>query len=240
MLSTHRLPAPAAEPADKPEEPAVKSAPPSRVRLSPPPAFAMPAPADEPRRVEEKPAEPPARRTTVEPAAQASVKAPEAAPPASPNSPEPAATPPLPAENAAPAPLTDLDRRVDEQFEARLDQEVNAVLATVPASELSKKLREVSGEEMEDRLRVSYTLATDSATTRYGYVEDMHLTAEVRGEEGNTVLIKVAINKDELRPEHVQMGAGVTAKVECGRRAVGYVWFHDLVAFFHKTWFRWF
>lgn len=114
------------------------------------------------------------------------------------------------------------------------------MLAQVPASELSKKLREVSGEEMEDRLRVSYILATDPATTRYGYVDDMHLTAEVRGEEGNTVLIKVAINMQELPTEHIRPGASVTAKVECGRRAIGYVWFHDLVAFFRKTMFRWF
>ena len=55
-------------------------------------------------------------------------------------------------------------------------------------------------------------------------------SAEVHGEEGNTVLIKVAINKadvtDDLRP-----GATVTAKIHCGRRSLGYVWFHDLMAF---------
>ncbi len=30
----------------------------------------------------------------------------------------------------------------------------------------------------------------------------------------------------DLRP-----GATVTAKVYCGRRSLGYVWFHDLLAF---------
>ena len=53
--------------------------------------------------------------------------------------------------------------------------------------------------------------------------------AEVSGEEGNTVKIKVAINKEDLRPEHIRPGAGVTAKIACGRRAIGYVWLHDLV-----------
>lgn len=128
----------------------------------------------------------------------------------------------------------------DAESESRLEQEIEATIAQIPPNQWAKKLREVSGETIEDRLRVSYILATDPATTRYGYVEDMHLSAEVRGEEGNTVLIKVAINKDELRPEHIRPGAGVTAKVECGRRAIGYVWFHDLLAWFRKMWFRWF
>jgi len=146
-------------------------------------------------------------------------------------------------ESAGPSSATspgDADLSADAQFESRLNEEIEAAIAQIPPNQWAKRLREVSGETMEDRLRVSYILATDPATTRYGYIEDMHLTAEVRGEEGNTVLIKVAINKEELRPEHIRPGAGVTAKVECGRRAIGYVWFHDLLAWFRKMWFRWF
>ncbi len=142
---------------------------------------------------------------------------------------EPAATAPSHVEHPGDAPLG-----------SPSDQEVEAMIAQISPNQWAKTLHEVSGETVEDRLRVSYILATDPATTRYGYVEDMHLTAEVRGEEGNTVLIKVAINKEELRPEHIRPGAGVTAKVECGRRAIGYVWFHDLLAWFRKMWFRWF
>lgn len=43
------------------------------------------------------------------------------------------------------------------------------------------------------------------------------------------MLIKVAIDKRELpdpRP-----GATVTAKIYCGRRPLGYVYLHDLIAF---------
>ena len=63
-------------------------------------------------------------------------------------------------------------------------------------------------------------------------------SAEVHGEEGSTVLIKVAINKDEL-PEPLLPGATVTAKVYCGRRAIGYVWFHDLIAFIQSQILFW-
>jgi len=201
---------PAQKKDEKPAEHASPAAPPKAEPTPPPPAVTEPAPT--------------------EPSGAPAPSAPVATPAEG------------PAETAAPAPASesDLDQRVNRDLEARLDQEVEAELAKVPANRLAEKLREVSGEEMEDRLEVSYILATDPGTTHYGHVQDMHLAAEVRGEEGNTVLIKVAINKNDLREEHIRPGASVTAKVDCGRRSIGYVWFHDLIAFFRKTWFRWF
>ena len=55
------------------------------------------------------------------------------------------------------------------------------------------------------------------------------IRGKVRGEEGNTVLIKVAVNKDEL--PQLRPGASVVAKLHCGRESIGYVWFHDLIEF---------
>jgi multidrug efflux pump subunit AcrA (membrane-fusion protein) len=78
-------------------------------------------------------------------------------------------------------------------------------------------------------LDVEYILATDPGTSLAGRVKEVHRSAEVRGEEGNTVLIKVSIDPGEL--SHPRPGAEVTARVHCGRRPLGYVWFHDLVAF---------
>lgn len=43
------------------------------------------------------------------------------------------------------------------------------------------------------------------------------------------MLIKVAIDKKDL--PNLRPGATVTAKIYCGRRSIGYVWFHDLIAF---------
>ncbi len=80
-----------------------------------------------------------------------------------------------------------------------------------------------------EHLQVKYITATNPGQTHNGTVKDIHRSAEVRGDEGNTVLVRVTINKNDvpdLRP-----GATVTAKVYCGRAAIGYVWFHDLVSF---------
>ena len=57
--------------------------------------------------------------------------------------------------------------------------------------------------------------------------------SEVRGEEGNTVLIKVKLDQEMLRktfPEP-KIGAGVTAKVNCGKESFAFVWLHDLIDF---------
>ena len=85
--------------------------------------------------------------------------------------------------------------------------------------------------EIAEELPVTYILATEPGTTRKGTVKEVEQSAEVRGEEGNTVMIKVTIDKNEIDAANLRPGATVTAKVYCGRRCIGYVWFHDLVAF---------
>jgi len=92
-------------------------------------------------------------------------------------------------------------------------------------------------EDARHRLRpdldVEYQLATNPGSRYHGRIEEVHLAAEVEGEEGNVVLIKVGVpdeTVEQLRP-YLRPGAEVTAKVDCGRRSLGFVLFHDLVAF---------
>jgi len=89
-------------------------------------------------------------------------------------------------------------------------------------------------------LDVNYILAANPSHTLHGTLEEVQESAEVQGEEGNTVKIRVAINKEDLNPELLTKGAGVSAKVDCGRRNLGYVWFHDVLEFIQtKILFRW-
>lgn len=84
--------------------------------------------------------------------------------------------------------------------------------------------------EFGDDLKVTYHLATEPGADYEGQVQEIHESAEVRGEEGNTVLVKVSIDKqkhaDLLRP-----GANVKARVYCGSSSVGYWLFHDAIDF---------
>jgi multidrug efflux pump subunit AcrA (membrane-fusion protein) len=95
--------------------------------------------------------------------------------------------------------------------------------------ELLRRRREHPGENLPEDLPVKFILATDPGVTFEGVVKEIHHRAEVRGEDGNTVLIKVAIDKSEL--PQLRPGASVVAKLHCGRRGIGYVWFHDLIEF---------
>jgi multidrug efflux pump subunit AcrA (membrane-fusion protein) len=114
--------------------------------------------------------------------------------------------------------FADARAKLKEAMAAITDEDLNKTLSALPDKEPEK------GE-----LRVAYIMATETGTTHYGTVKEVQYSAEVRGDEGNTVLIKVAINKSDL--SELRPGAAVTAKVYCGRRPLGYVLLHDLIAF---------
>jgi multidrug efflux pump subunit AcrA (membrane-fusion protein) len=74
---------------------------------------------------------------------------------------------------------------------------------------------------------VSFVLSSHPGQTFSGSVVEIEQAAEVRGDEGNTLLVRVAVNKSELPPLHDQ--TTVTAKLNCGRTSIGYAWFCDLI-----------
>jgi hypothetical protein len=78
-------------------------------------------------------------------------------------------------------------------------------------------------------LPVRYITKTNPGAKHDGTLKEVHRNAEVRGEEGNTVLLRVAIDKNDVTDR--RNGAEVTAKVYCGRASLGYVWLHDLISF---------
>ncbi|MCD4727858.1 MAG: hemolysin D [Pirellulales bacterium] len=107
-------------------------------------------------------------------------------------------------------------------------------------ADLMARLKYLPNEKVPDTgMKVTYILATEPGTTREGEIIEIHRSAEIRGDEGNTVLIKVAIDKEEL--PQLRPGATVTAKVYCGQRSLGYVLLHDLIAFIQsRILFRYF
>lgn len=85
---------------------------------------------------------------------------------------------------------------------------------------------------------VTFILYTESDRSLKGRIVEIGEIADIRGEEGNTVLIKVAIDKSELRD--LRPGAQVSAKVACGRSSLGYRWLHQVIAWVQKTTFKYF
>jgi multidrug resistance efflux pump len=72
--------------------------------------------------------------------------------------------------------------------------------------------------------RVSYVLATDPGNERLGKIREIKGGTELHEQE-NVVKMKVDIDREDIGNPHP--GASVTAKVYCGRKPLGYVWFHE-------------
>jgi multidrug efflux pump subunit AcrA (membrane-fusion protein) len=76
-------------------------------------------------------------------------------------------------------------------------------------------------------LPVTFFLATHPGEEFHGRVTEIQRTADVQGDEGASVLVRVAI--DHRRLPDLRPGATVNARVWCGERPVGYVWFHEAI-----------
>ncbi|MCL2745337.1 MAG: HlyD family efflux transporter periplasmic adaptor subunit [Planctomycetaceae bacterium] len=98
-------------------------------------------------------------------------------------------------------------------------------------------------DNSDARLNVEFRMATNPNVRYYGTVREIHGRAEVRTDTGsaasgqsglNSVLIKVALNKDAM-PENLRPGAECSAKIYCGKKPLGYVIFYELIAFVQKN-----
>ena len=87
--------------------------------------------------------------------------------------------------------------------------------------------------DSDGKLLVTFFLALNPKEKLEGQVQEIHRSAEVRGEDGNTVLVRVSFDQSRLREvvADPKIGATATAAVHCGQRAIGYVWLHDLIDF---------
>jgi multidrug efflux pump subunit AcrA (membrane-fusion protein) len=95
----------------------------------------------------------------------------------------------------------------------------------VPERRMGHVLRAARSAETE--LHVQFALASHPGQRLTGRITEVDTQAEVREGEGSTVLVRVAIDRDSL-PD-LRDGAQVTARVDCGRRSLAFVLFHDLV-----------
>ena len=95
-----------------------------------------------------------------------------------------------------------------------------------------QKYWDESGGDQE----VTFILATHPSDRLTGQVVGIEEVAEPHDDAGNTVLIRVTFDQDELREvvADPKVNAGATAKVHCGEQPVGYVIFHSLIDAFKR------
>jgi hypothetical protein len=107
----------------------------------------------------------------------------------------------------------------------------------MPGTRMGHLNTALAGLEADERLEVSYILATDPSQRLAGSVgrADVSNNNELHEEEGNGAKLRVRINKRDVADP--RPGATVIADVHCGWRPIGYVWFHEAFEWVQKTWF---
>ena len=84
-------------------------------------------------------------------------------------------------------------------------------------------------QQIRSDLDVSFILAAAPNEEFQGRIKKVAKSAQLDEAHGQSVLVTVSIDKHEL--ELLRPGVGVTGKIHCGRRSLGYVWLHDIIEF---------
>ena len=89
-------------------------------------------------------------------------------------------------------------------------------------------------------LDVDFVLVSNADINYTGKVDRIHERAEVKGEAGaagggNTVRMTADIDDMSKLPPEIRPGIGCKAKIKCGKRSIGYVLFHDAIAFVQQN-----
>lgn len=129
------------------------------------------------------------------------------------------------------------------------DWELELKVPEAKMGHVRAQLNELHAKDPNAQLEVTFILATnpDTEDKLAGRVIYIAPTAEAEGEKGNLVPMTVAFNQSELAKlgpegvateqaiaalkEQLKVGADVKAKIRCGTKPIGYVWFHELWEF---------
>jgi hypothetical protein len=90
-------------------------------------------------------------------------------------------------------------------------------------------------ESLGPELPVTYVLATAPDVSLQGKIKNVDDTITMHEEEGSVMRIRVDIQQEDL--DHPSPGATATAKVYCGRRPIGWCWFHEAIEWVEAWWF---
>lgn len=125
-------------------------------------------------------------------------------------------------------------RRGQELLEIAEPEGVWILEVKMPDKRMGHITRAIDASE-NGEIEVDFLLATNTETTLTGKLtkENIAASAEVQGDEGNTVLLTVEFDQTEFNEAIVdpKVGAEVRARVQCGKASYAYAYLHDLVDF---------
>lgn len=112
--------------------------------------------------------------------------------------------------------MTIVDPNTDWQIELRM-----------PERRVAHLIRAM--RESDEPLPVSFGLMSHPGTEYFGKLLYVDKQLDVHADDGNTVLVRVGFDNQSVPRDLLRTGTRVTAKFDCGKRAIGYVFFHELI-----------
>jgi hypothetical protein len=123
--------------------------------------------------------------------------------------------------------MTIVDPNTEWQLELRL-----------PERRIAHLLRAM--RDRDDALRVTFGLISHPGQEFEGKLLYVDHQLDVHADDGNTALVRVGFDNLAIPKELLRAGTRVTAKVHCGTRPIGYVYFHELIETVQSKWIMWF
>jgi multidrug efflux pump subunit AcrA (membrane-fusion protein) len=89
-------------------------------------------------------------------------------------------------------------------------------------------------------LNVTFTLASHPGSQFQGQIAEIDPILDIHDGQENSARVLINFENQQISPELLRSGTRVTAKVECGTRALGYVLFHELYESAKTSMLYWF
>jgi hypothetical protein len=90
-------------------------------------------------------------------------------------------------------------------------------------------------ESQPDDVTVSFVVATNPENRCEGKILRAAQTTHL--DENGESAVRVDVDVDESKIPQLRHGAAIIAKIDCGRRSLGYVWFHELLEELERRFF---
>jgi hypothetical protein len=98
---------------------------------------------------------------------------------------------------------------------------------------VARAVERLAAEAPGQSLPAEFALANQPGRTYQETVQSIEETAFDDPELGKVVRLRLSVERDQLTDP--RPGAVAMVQVNCGRHALGYVWFHDLWEFLQRT-----
>jgi len=95
-------------------------------------------------------------------------------------------------------------------------------------------------QTQSEPLSVTFTLLSHPGTEYVGQVLSIDQKLDVHADDGNSVLVRIGFDNQDVPRDLLRAGTRVAAKVDCGTRPIGYVLFHELIETVQTKWLLWF